>query len=105
VRHGRIQLAARLDHRGCLWRAIEVVAVEGHPIEDGFKFHDYLKSVGRTDLAAFVVTKKTMLKDIESSFCQYEVKIDLDRLYESCPFAAPPGASVHGTWTQAGADA
>jgi pyruvyltransferase len=79
--------------------------VDGHPIEDGFKFHDYLRSVGRTDLAAFVVKKKTMVKDIESSFCHYEVKIDLDRLYESCPFAAPPGASVHGTWTQAGADA
>jgi pyruvyltransferase len=68
--------------------------VDGYPIEDGFKFHDYLKSVGRTDLTAFVVGRKSSLKDIESSFCRYEVSIDLDELYESCPFRGPTAAQI-----------
>jgi pyruvyltransferase len=60
--------------------------VAGRPIEDGFKFHDYLGSVGRWHARAFVLHEDTKLTDIESSFEHYEIDIDLDRLLESCPF-------------------
>ena len=60
--------------------------VAGHPIEDGFKFHDYLKSVGRNDLRALTIDMKSSVQTIESSLEDYEIDLDLDRLYESCPF-------------------
>lgn len=71
--------------------------VEGHPIADEFRFHDYLHSVGRTDLTAFVVDKTSRLSDIEASLVSYRVEIDLERLYESCPFKKPDVASGSGT--------
>jgi pyruvyltransferase len=60
--------------------------VVGYPIEDGFKFHDYLRSIARSDLEPFVLNKSSVLSDIEGSLKGYEVEIDIERLYESCPF-------------------
>jgi pyruvyltransferase len=55
-------------------------------IGNGFKFRDYFMSVGREDKYPLIVNKATTLKEIYSSFNNYEIKIDLDKLYESCPF-------------------
>jgi pyruvyltransferase len=61
------------------------------PIEDGFKFHDYLRSVGRSDLEPLVLDQNSTLIDIESSVEDYEVDIDIGSLYESCPFKMADG--------------
>jgi pyruvyltransferase len=68
--------------------------VEGRPIEDGFKFHDYLRSVGRSDLEPFLIKQSSSLADIESTFEPYAVNIDLDQLYHSCPFRQADAAAT-----------
>jgi pyruvyltransferase len=74
--------------------------VAARPIGDGFKFHDYFRSVDRSDLAPFILHKKSNVTDIEGSFQDYQVTIDLDELYESCPFKrvdrAPGQAELAG---------
>ena len=72
------------------------LTIHGYPIEDGFKFHDYLESVGRNDLEAFVVDERSRLADIEDSFASYSVDIDLEALFESCPFKPADGTARSG---------
>ena len=50
-----------------------------------FKFEDYLMSVGR-DLDPIVITDDTPLNDVLDSTRSYKLTIDLDELYEACPF-------------------
>lgn len=57
-------------------------AVLGH----GFKFRDYFMSVGRSDTTPIKINKHTRLKDIYDSFYDYKINIDLERLYNSCPY-------------------
>ena len=54
----------------------------------GFKFKDYFMSVNRPVTDPYVITNDSNVKidDIISTFKDYEIKIDLDKLYESCPF-------------------
>lgn len=52
----------------------------------GFKFRDYFSSVNRKDKEAFVITDKTNIEDIHKIFYDYKIQIDLNKLYNSCPF-------------------
>lgn len=53
---------------------------------DGFKYHDYLKSIHRTNYERIHVTESTTLDDIMAQYVSYTIEIDLDRLYVACPF-------------------
>jgi pyruvyltransferase len=51
----------------------------------GFKFKDYLESVER-NIEPIVIKYEDKLEDISKNFYEYKIKIDLKKLYESCPF-------------------
>jgi len=51
-----------------------------------FKFFDYFLSVGRTDTEALKINESTTIKEIESSFYDYKIDIDLEKLIEAAPF-------------------
>ena len=55
-------------------------------IGHGFKFRDYFLSVGRKDTEPLVVKDDTTLEHIHDNFYDYKIEIDLDQLYEACPF-------------------
>lgn len=52
----------------------------------GFKFMDYFLSTGRPYQEPIYVTETTSLKTLTEGFTPYEIKIDLERLLEACPF-------------------
>lgn len=52
----------------------------------GFKFRDYFKSVGRKDRESIKIDGHKMLKNIYPKMYDVNLKIDLDKLYKSCPF-------------------
>lgn len=53
-------------------------------IGKGFKFIDYFKSVKRTDKKPIVINKSTKITSMK--FKDYKILIDLDLLYNECPF-------------------
>lgn len=53
---------------------------------DGFKFRDYFLSVNRKDTDPLIFKKKTTIQQIYDKFYNYEIDIDLDKLYDVCPF-------------------
>lgn len=53
---------------------------------NGFKFHDYLDSVGRLEDNPIKITNKTTFEDIYSQFYKYKIDVDLINLIEACPF-------------------
>lgn len=55
------------------------------PTGDGFKFRDYFSSVERPDREPILVTKATERAELEGSFHDYRIKIDLDALWAACP--------------------
>ena len=55
-------------------------------IGDGFKFRDYFLSVNRTDLLPLILNKDTELQQLYDKFDDYKIDIDLDKLYDVCPF-------------------
>jgi len=55
-------------------------------IGKGFKFRDYFASVGRKDTSPLVMREDTTVQQILDRFYDYKIDIDLDRLYEVCPF-------------------
>lgn len=55
-------------------------------IGEGFKFRDYLKSVGNDTEAPFLVNGGTSLVDVIKDMKEVNLKIDLRRLLEVCPF-------------------
>jgi len=52
----------------------------------GFKFRDYFLSVNRTDLDPLVLNDNTTLQQLYNKFDDYKIDIDLDKLYDVCPF-------------------
>jgi len=55
------------------------------PTGDGFKFRDYFSSVNRPDSEPFLVNAKTERAEVEDQFHDYQIDIDLDALWASCP--------------------
>jgi len=55
-------------------------------IGNGFKFYDYFESVKRNVSGPIKIDNKTQFKDLENSFEDYEINIDLEKLIKSCPF-------------------
>lgn len=55
-------------------------------IGKGFKFHDYFSSVKRKDTESIKISKETTLASIEKVIYDYKIDIDLEKLYNSCPF-------------------
>lgn len=51
----------------------------------GFKFRDYFASVKRPDINP-INPKGKRIKDFAHLFHEYKINIDLDLLYEACPF-------------------
>jgi len=56
-----------------------------NPLGDGFKFYDYFSSVNRK-CDPLIIKTSTKLSNIQNAFKDYTIDIDLDLLYESCPF-------------------
>ena len=57
------------------------------PFGDGFKFRDYLASVGRSaEPEPLMVTTSTSVDQIHDRFSDYELDIDLDAFLAACPF-------------------
>lgn len=55
-------------------------------IGNGFKFRDYFSSVNRIDTTPIKIDTTTKLADIMNQFYDYKIDIDLEKLYNSCPF-------------------
>lgn len=55
-------------------------------IGKGFKFRDYFLSVNRPLTSSTKPTPLSKIEDYISNFIQYKIDIDLDKLYNSCPF-------------------
>jgi pyruvyltransferase len=53
---------------------------------EGFKFQDYFASIQRTDYQTTVITADITLSSLIDHYIPYTVRIDLDKLYEACPF-------------------
>jgi pyruvyltransferase len=53
---------------------------------NGFKFRDYFSSVNRIDTTPIKIDTTTKLADIMNQFYDYKIDIDLEKLYNSCPF-------------------
>ena len=51
-----------------------------------FKYMDYFSSVNRRDTTPLLIDKNTDIKMVLSSIPEYDIDIDLDKLYNSCPF-------------------
>lgn len=62
------------------------IRMSDRPGGDGFKFRDYLASVGRTDEAPLLVTAETPVNQILDRFGDYRVELDLDLFLSTCPF-------------------
>lgn len=60
------------------------VELSDNVIGKGFKFYDYFKSVKRYVHKPTVIKETTRLSDIK--FHNYKISIDLDLLYNECPF-------------------
>lgn len=55
-------------------------------IGEGFKFKDYFLSVNRPSTSSIKPTLSSKIEDYTSEFIQYKIDIDLNKLYDSCPF-------------------
>lgn len=65
------------------------VRFSDRPAGDGFKFRDYLASVGLSKYRPITVTDSTRLNQITDLFEGYSVDLDLSTLLKSCPFMRP----------------
>lgn len=65
----------------------------------GFKFFDYFKSVGRIDEGPLVIQKNSSIDDILDTFYQYKLDLDLNELWEICPFRRKGGNNEHIPYT------
>lgn len=59
------------------------------PYGDGFKFRDYLASVGRGSEQPVAVNTGASVHHIMDSFGPYDLRIDIDQLLRTCPFYDP----------------
>lgn len=55
-------------------------------IGEGFKFKDYFLSVGRKDKEPLKITTSTKIDDIFDRTYNNKIQINLEKLYEICPF-------------------
>lgn len=55
-------------------------------IGDGFKFRDYFLSVGRPIVLPLKPHITSKIEDMSPNFFNYNIDINLDKLYDSCPF-------------------
>lgn len=63
------------------------VRFSDRPYGDGFKFRDYLASVGRAgEPEPLMVTTSTSPDEIHDRFPDYRIDIDLDAFLSACPF-------------------
>lgn len=53
---------------------------------NGFKFLDYFQSVNRDDVEPIVIHDNISIDDIIKNVKKYDFKINLDDLYDACPF-------------------
>lgn len=53
---------------------------------NGFKFRDYFSSVSRKNNEPLVLNDSMGIEVILNSFEEYKIQIDLDKLWEACPF-------------------
>jgi len=60
------------------------VKLSDNLVGDDMKFHDYFASIGRKDVEYFDL-RSGYHDEVLNAFKPYEVKIDLDALYEACP--------------------
>lgn len=60
------------------------IKLSDNVIGNGFKFVDYFKSVNRKQLVPIKINHNTKLTNIKVK--KYKINIDLDALYEACPF-------------------
>ncbi len=59
----------------------------------GFKFRDYFMSVGRPCRDTVRISKDTRIDDIYTTAAGHEISIDLDLLFDACPFR--PETGIH----------
>lgn len=64
-----------------LWIKLSNNIIGGH-----FKFQDYMLSVNRNQMEPFLLSEEHTLTKILNSFENYKIKIDIDKLINSCPF-------------------
>lgn len=55
----------------------------------GFKFRDYFLSVKRYTLDPIVPSLEDSLENLNDHFYSYKIDIDLQMLYNACPFKSP----------------
>ncbi len=67
-----------------LWIKLSNNIIGGH-----FKFQDYMLSVNRNQMEPFLLSEEHTLTKILNSFENYKIKIDIDKLIDSCPFKTP----------------
>jgi pyruvyltransferase len=60
------------------------IKLSTHVIGGDFKFIDYFKSVNRPDTKPILINNETEIKNMK--FHEYRISIDLDLLYNECPF-------------------
>jgi len=56
----------------------------------GFKFMDYFASVGRPETAPIEISAETHPDDIEDDFWEGGIEIDIEALWDACPFRGEP---------------
>ena len=61
---------------------------------DGFKFRDYLASVGRDDNSPILLKNYKSSDEIIKKIPEYKINIDLDKLYNACPFKEISGTDL-----------
>ena len=53
---------------------------------NGFKFKDYFSSVNRKDSSPYIIENTSNIEDVYKVIPKYNIDIDLDLLYNACPF-------------------
>ncbi len=52
----------------------------------GFKFNDYFRSVNRNDTNPLIINNSSSISSVFNLYKPYKLDIDLDKLYNVCPF-------------------
>lgn len=62
------------------------IKLSDNVIGEGFKFMDYFHSVKRSDRNPIVPKRHDKIEDLTYQFYSYNIDINLDKLYDACPF-------------------
>ena len=71
------------------------------PFGGGFKFHDYMASVGREHSEPVHVTGNDTADSILAKFRSFTMELDIDRFLETCPFLDPVGMDARAAQVMA----